>query len=563
MAKRLRGNLSGLSPSQIKGIERLFARKIEQSELVPLDLAREVYSLAEKIGRRIGLLVSREGRILEVVVGKREILYLPDLGRYRFGRGRLRRLRLIFSDLSRSAEEVVIPADIYADLEKLRLDAVIGVKQIENRTLAAFAHLIPVVSETMTPVETEQIGELAQFDLNYSDFIGELEQQLAQEQLQRLSSDKPGAMLVGVYPKGIKDHEASLHELRELARTAGVEVLGEVVQRRTPDPKTLLGKGKLEQVVLQCLRLGAEILIFDGELKPFQWRVITNSTELKVIDRSMLILDIFSQRASSAVGRLQVELAQLKYNLPRLVEKDAGLSRLTGGIGGRGPGETKLEIGRRRSRDRIRSLEQRIKKLSKQRGLQRSRRQSRQVPLVAILGYTNAGKSTLFNALTRSDATVEDKLFATLEPTQRTLFLSTPDSGVLHNGRAGMNVVLSDTVGFIRDLPDELTSAFRATLEELYEADLLIHVVDSSDPDIERKVQSVESILRDMDLAGVDSILVLNKSDRVAAADQELITREYQGLPVSASEQTGLGELLLMITSKITSSAIPPLHRSP
>src|SRR5690606_23988548 len=215
-----------------------------------------------------------------------------------------------------------------------------------------------------------------------------------------------------------KDAEGSIEELHELARTAGVTILGTIIQRKEPDPKTLLGKGKLEEVVLECLRLGAEMLVFDTELKPNQWRIITNSTDLKVLDRSMLILDIFAQRATSSDGRLQVELAQLKYNLPRLVEKDAGLSRLVGGIGGRGPGETKLEIGRRRIRDRISRLEGQIDELSQQRDVRRGRRSRKGIPVVSILGYTNAGKSTLFNQLTNSLVLTEDKLFATLDTNQ-------------------------------------------------------------------------------------------------------------------------------------------------
>src|SRR5262249_449974 len=250
-----------------------------------------------------------------------------------------------------------------------------------------------------------------------------------------------------------------------------------------------LGRGKLEQVLVRAMQLGAELLIFDPDLTPTQARAISDFTDVKVIDRTMLILDIFAQRAQSRDGKLQVELAQLKYTLPRLVEKNTMMSRLTGGIGGRGPGETKLEINRRRARERIGRLEDQIEELSKRRGVRRERRGDRDVTVVSIVGYTNAGKSTLFNALTRAEAHVHDRRFAPLDPTSRRL-----------TGVGERPVVVPDTVGFIRDLPKDLVNAFRATLEELDEADLLVHVVDAADPDHAQQIQSVIRILTDLGL---------------------------------------------------------------
>ncbi|MDC0357971.1 GTPase HflX, partial [Oligoflexia bacterium] len=554
MARRAKGNLKGLAPNKLKKLQKLLSRSLDKDEIVSFDVAKELFQVASELGRRIGLLISREGRILEVFVGTREILYIPDLGRYRYGKGRLRRLRLIFSDLSTSDHSAFIPADIYADLEKLRLDMVVSIKASDNRIMMTYAHLLPVVAQDQPPVATVTVKELAMHDFDFVGFITDLEDELDQDMISALSSDKPGAFLIGVYDKRkARDAESHMLELTELSRTAGLDVLGQVVQKRAPDPRTLLGKGKLEEVVLRCLRVGAEVLIFDTELKPSQWRVITNSTDLKVLDRSMLILDIFAQRAKSSDGRLQVELAQLKYNLPRLVEKDLGLSRLTGGIGGRGPGETKLEIGRRRARDRINNLEKRIKKLSNQRGLQRSRRQAQNLPLIAVLGYTNAGKSTLFNALTSSAVFVEDKLFATLEPAQRRLVIphaadeAEDELGEIHpHGRRnsyGTPVVLSDTVGFIRELPEELMSAFRATLEELYEAKLLIHVVDLADDNVIQRKASVDKILQAMGLADLPQIVVLNKIDLVPEAQLQSLVRELEGLPVSAINKEGFSAL--------------------
>jgi GTP-binding protein HflX len=288
------------------------------------------------------------------------------------------------------------------------------------------------------------------------------------------------------------------------------------------------------------------MLIFDAELKPSQWRSIIHSTELKVLDRSMLILDIFAQRAQSSDGRLQVELAQLKYNLPRLVEKDAGLSRLSGGIGGRGPGETKLEIGRRRTRERIADLEKRLDKVRESRDLRRGRRRDNYLQLVSVVGYTNVGKSTLFNVLTGSQVLAENKLFATLDPSQRKLFVPARGNETV-SPTGGRTVIISDTVGFIRKLPVELETAFRATLEELYDASLLIHVVDASDSDTHEKYRAVRAILKQMELSDVPELVVVNKIDRADPAVVDGLVKEFGGVAVSAVKKIGMGNLLAEI----------------
>ncbi|MGA1191961.1 MAG: GTPase HflX, partial [Bdellovibrionota bacterium] len=489
---KLEGHLRGLSPSQIREAERLFRRSVEPEQVVSLELGREIYQVSRTLGRMVGVILSREGKIEKVLIGTREILYIPDLGRYRLGRGRLRRLRLIFSDLSKGGDgRATIPSDIYTDLEKLRLDAVVSVRENGTDLSVTYAHLVGGIQVEEDPYVTEERLRYREGEFSFLELIESVEEQLIATRGHHPTTNS--ALIVGVYPKQQADWEESLLELQELARTADVNVVDSVVQRRTPDPRTLVGRGKIEEIMLRALRLEAELLIFDGELKPFQWRVITNSTDLKVLDRSMLILDIFAQRARSSDGRLQVELAQLKYNLPRLVEKDVGLSRLTGGIGGRGPGETKLEISRRRARDRIRDLEKRIDKLQNQRDLRRQKRKGVPLPLIAIVGYTNAGKSTLFNAITKSSELAEDKLFATLEPSQRRYVLPPTEEESLQGGY-GAPVVFTDTVGFIRDLPEELRNAFRATLEELYEAHMLLHVVDSSSPYAEEQVKAVDAV---------------------------------------------------------------------
>lgn len=306
--------------------------------------------------------------------------------------------------------------------------------------------------------------------------------------------------------------------------------------RKQVDPKTVLGKGKLEEITLRALELGAELIIFDRDLSPSQLRAITNETDLRVLDRTQLILDIFAQHAKSRDGKLQVELAQLKYALPRLVERSTAMSRLTGGIGGVGPGETKLEIHRRRARDRIHRLEQEIGRLSVQRSVRRKRREANRVPVVSIVGYTNAGKSTLLNALTRSEVIAENKLFATLDTTTRRLRF--PEE---------REIILADTVGFIRDLPKDLVNAFKATLEELEESDLILHVIDASDPDVDEKRKSVELILEQLGLEELDRLVVVNKTDEAPRPMVSALKRVTNGVGVSALQQKGFESLLLKI----------------
>lgn len=529
MTQKVTGNINSLPPSALKRVEKLYHRRIDSDEIVPFEFARELCSIASDLRRRIGALISREGIVEEVFLGTKDILYLPDLGRYRLGQGRLRRLRLVFSDLSNNPK-VTIPPDIYGDLEKLRLDAVVAIKAPQNKIIGAYAYLLP-----QSGTRTEQISDLSLLELDFDQFIEGLEDELSSAAQTETTG---GALLIGVYEKTQSAADESIMELSELARTASLPICGKIIQRRSPDPKTLLGKGKLEEVILQAIRTGAEMLIFDCELRPSQWRAITNATDLKVIDRSMLILDIFAQRATTSEGRLQVELAQLKYNLPRLVEKDAGLSRLTGGIGGRGPGETKLELGRRRIRDRITFLEGKIAEIGKQRAVRRARRQEKEIPVVAIVGYTNVGKSTLFNALTQGNVLVENKLFATLDTSQRKLYLPPPSGD-----EKPLDAILTDTVGFIRELPDELVTAFKATLEELSQAHLLIHLLDISDPGISDRYRAVRSILKEMGFGEIPEMIVLNKCDTVNQAEIEARSKEFNGIPVSALSQKNFLDL--------------------
>ena len=332
-------------------------------------------------------------------------------------------------------------------------------------------------------------------------------------------------------PKAIQ--ERNLAELTELARTAGLGVAGNLIQRVTTiNPRQILSQNKLAELEVIALQGHAGIIIFDGELSPAQLQNLAELTERKVLDRTQLILDIFAQHAKTGAGKLQVEMAQLKYTQPRLVGKNRAMDRLMGGIGGRGPGETKLETDRRRVRDRIAKIKIELENLKKQRQANRAKRSRCNLPVAALVGYTNAGKSTLLNKLTKSEVIAENKLFATLDPTTKRLRF--PEEH---------EIVLADTVGFIRDLPKELMEAFRATLEELNEANILIHVLDASHEEMEQQLESVEKILEELKLADVPRVLLLNKWDNLPKENQELLLERFSdAFPVSALTGFGLAE---------------------
>jgi len=538
MSLKVKGNLNSLKPSELKAIEKLFHRRIDANQIINSIVAKEVALLSKSLKRIIGLLINRRGDVVEVFVGTHNIIYLPTLDKYDLSSGRLRGLRFIFTDLSK-AEFVKIPKDIQSDLTLLRLDLVLGIKVIDDKLFIKKAYNLPEVVNNKYIQEVEIKDSYAFLkEFQFIDFINNLSSEFSKQSQVKKIDSKRSAIIVGVYDNKSKfKSKESILELNELARTAGIKIVDQVIQYRVPDPKTIVGKGKLEEIVLFAQSLGVELLIFDTEILPRQWRVITDLTDLKVIDRSMLILDIFALRATSRDGKAQVELAQLKYNLPRLVEAGKGLSRLTGGIGGRGPGETKIEVNRRRARDRISKLEKNLKDIDTRRDMQRVKRQAKPVPLVAILGYTNVGKSTLFNKLTKSNVIVENKLFATLEPYQRKMFLGQAENGV------PKNVIVSDTVGFIRDLPDELYQAFKATLEEIRSASLLIHVVDASDPDPFRLYDSVIKILKELKIE-IDIYTVFNKIDLVDIdLATELNSKIENSFLVSAIKGTGVQSL--------------------
>jgi GTP-binding protein HflX len=325
-----------------------------------------------------------------------------------------------------------------------------------------------------------------------------------------------------------------MEELEDLAISSDIEVVEKILQlRRKVNSKFLMGPGKLQELIISALQKGATLIIFDQELNPSQIRSITDQIDLKVIDRTQLILDIFAQRAQTKEGKLQVELAQLKYLLPRLIAKNTAMSRLTGGIGGRGPGETKLEINRRRVRDRIKRLENDLGLVRKQRKQQKSKRNKKDLPVISIIGYTNAGKSTLLNTLTKSHVRAENRLFATLDPSSRRLKFP-----------KDIEVIITDTVGFIKNLPKDLIVAFRATLEELEGADLLLHIIDISNPRFKDQIKSVEKILLELNLDDIPLIRVLNKKDLVDKATTQKLSQDFDATAISAKEKSTMMPLI-------------------
>ena len=528
MQEEVTGNTQGLATSEIKALERLYRRRVAPTEIVSSELAQQLALAAAGLHRQVGVLIDRRGAIQHVMVGDASKITLPDFGRIRGGQGRFRGLRLVHTHLRNEP----LTRDDMTDLQLLRLDVVAAIAvDAEGRAGKLYiGHMVPDGPARELPPE-QATGSKT----NFLELITQLEQQFGRaHRVASTDQGKDRALIVHVKLNRTKDSEARIAELRELCRTAGVKVLDVIVQRRPEmDPKFLVGRGKLDEILLRAMQLGAEAVIFDPDLSPGQARAISEATELKVLDRTMLILDIFAQHATSRDGKLQVELAQLRYALPRLIEKNTMMSRLTGGIGGRGPGETKLELNRRRARDRINLLEKRLADLANDRRLRRQRRERRDLPIIAICGYTNAGKSTLLNAITQGDALAAYKLFATLDPISRRLRFP-------HE----REVIITDTVGFIRDLPEELMNAFRATLEEMEDADLLVHVVDASDPDREQEIRAVEGILADLGLSEKPRILVWNKADRVEQADADNLGR-HGGFVTSALDRGTLGPLLM------------------
>jgi GTPase len=583
-----------LKANQLRRIEKLYTRRIPPREIVTAEFARQLAELSHETRRQIGALIDRKGHVEYVVVGDNRRIELPDFKRVRVATDRFRGLRFVHTHLR--GEELT--QDDLTDLALLRLDLMAAI-DVDPATglpgLLRAAHLLPIAAgqghttsrsraEHLTvedseadlqsqpthslPIEAAKAKPYAfldaripsQLDVDFLSLINSLEEEMARNRRStRQAEVRDRTILVGVATGSLQDAEESMAELYELATSAGVVVQDQIIQRRSAvDPRTVLGKGKLDELLIRALQLGADMLVFDRELQPAQVRSLSEATDLKIIDRSQLILDIFAQRAQSSEGKIQVELAQLKYLLPRLVVgQDSAFSRLAGGIGGRGPGETKLETDRRRVRDRINRLDKEIEAQRHRRQERRKARTRQGLPVISLVGYTNAGKSTLLNTLTNSEVLAEKRMFATLDPTSRRLRLPREQE-----------VIINDTVGFIRELPPDLLSAFRATLEEISDSNLIIHLVDAANPRWSQQIQSVERILSELHFENIPRIVALNKADLVPAETVNAIIRQAQQdgardcTAISAIDSKSLQPLLERAGAIIARNLVTPFARS-
>jgi len=534
----------------VAAVERLYRRRVPQDKVLSLELAKAMCQLSLELRRPLAVLLTRRGQVQEIIIGTDLTLSATTLSKFRAGSRSLRGLRLIRTQL----HDQPLSQESLTDLAYLRLDlfGVVSVTPTGNPGMLYVAHLLP-------PNGTGQLCNILkgtpfqQQTLVFDRFIEELETDMQRAHgTHAIGHNAESAMLVSASSRSRIEQEERLVELTELASSAGVTVIDRMAQR-TPDghQRHLLGSGKLKDVLIQTLHKGADMVIFDQTLTPAQSRAISEMTDIKVIDRTQLILDIFARRAHSREGKVQVELAQLRYLLPRLSGKGTELSRLGGGIGSRGPGESKLETDRRRIRDRITHLERELQNFARQQDQRRARRTRHRMPVLSLVGYTNAGKSTLLNVLTKSHVSTQDRVFETLDTTSRRLRFP-----------RDREVIVTDTVGFIRDLPQELVGAFRTTLEELREADLLVHVVDASAADVDIQISAVVRILQDLNLDTLPRTLVFNKCDRLPRHEAELLCRRYQAIGVSALQPDTLQPLLDHLERELT-LAVPPDHAAP
>lgn len=542
------GQLQGLKPSQLKQIQRLYHQRLPGDRLTTPEFAQRIAAISTEIALPLCAYINRRGQVIRVGVGSLRQTQIPPVELPRYGAERLSGIRCVATQLkSEIPSESTLTAMAMQRLDALVMLTLSG-SGFERRGGGAtgyiketyLAHLVPHPEAKWTVSPPLSLDVLTKQD--FVDLTEGLEEEFRREFVaQQVGADQDRVLLVGLMTgnSSQKRFQDGLAEVARLVETAGGEVLQVLHQRRTsPHPQTVVGEGKVQEIALTAQTVGANLVVFDRDLSPAQVRNLELQIGVRVVDRTEVILDIFAQRAQSGAGKLQVELAQLEYMLPRLTGRGRTMSRLGGGIGTRGPGETKLETERRAIQRRIARLQQEVNQLRAHRSRLRQQRQHQDVPSVAIVGYTNAGKSTLLNALTNSEVYAADQLFATLDPTTRRLTIT---EALSHEK---MSIVLTDTVGFIHDLPPSLMDAFRATLEEVTEADALLHVVDLSHPAWQSQIRSVMTILAQMPITPGPALLAFNKIDQVDGETLAFAQEEFpQAVFISAGERLGLETL--------------------
>ncbi|MEH2412213.1 GTPase HflX [Nostoc sp.] len=561
------GNLQGLKSSQLKQLQRLYHQRIPGDRITTPDFSQRLAAISTEVNQPVCAYINRRGQVIRVGVGTPRQTQIPPLELPRYGAERLSGIRCIATHLKpEPPNESALTAMALQRLDALVILNITGMGFTRRGGGATgyvkeayLAHLTPQESRTLITspaalkVEESQIqspswnispplglDDLAEQDL--VDLVENLEAEFQREFIaQEVDADHDRVLIVGVMTSEITplQFQDTLVELARLVDTAGGDVLQTIQQKRSRvHPQTVVGEGKVQEIALTAQTLGVNLVVFNRDLSPSQVRNLEMQIGIRVVDRTEVILDIFAQRAQSRAGKLQVELAQLEYMQPRLAGRGRTMSRLGGGIGTRGPGETKLETERRAIGQRISRLQKEVNQLQAHRSRLRQRRQHREVPSVALVGYTNAGKSTLLNALTNAEVYTADQLFATLDPTTRRLVIPYGETN------EHQEILITDTVGFIHELPASLMDAFRATLEEVTEADALLHLVDLSHPAWLRHIRSVREILAQMPITPGPALVIFNKIDQ---ADSETLALAREEFPlavfISASQRLGLETL--------------------
>lgn len=561
--EKVYGSIQGLKSSQIEQLKRLYDQRQQARSPLTSEFASSLAAISTEIHQPVSSYINRRGQVVRVAVGTPAQTQIPAPELPRQGAFRLSGIRCVTTQLKGAMPDTAA----LTAMVRQRLDAIVvlivdgrtqrrGTKATGSVKEAFIAHLVPDLESPWVVSPPLSLDELSEQEFDESVDEWEKEFQAAgfeTSQFQQVESQGDRVLLVGLMTEDMscQQFEYSLSELARLVESAAGEVVGTVQQKRSrPHPQTVVGQGKIEEIAQMAHQQGANLIVFHRDISPSQARNLEAEIGIPVVDRTGVILDIFAQRAKSQAGKLQVELAQLEYMLPRLRGRGQEMSRLGGGIGTRGPGETKLETERRAIQRRIAQLQQEVNQLQEHRARLRQQRQQQEIPSIALVGYTNAGKSTLLNVLTNAEVYTADRLFATLDPTTRKLVITDPET------QKRRTILLTDTVGFIHELPPPLMDAFRATLEEVTQADALLHVVDLSHPAWESHIASVESVLAEMPAIPGQALIAFNKVDQVDSETLALAQQKYpETVFISATQRLGLETLrqrLLQLIDKST-----------